>query len=274
MLHLLRRKNLTYRKRVVRHDYSGTHLQVWIADAGAAAWYDFDWGPSPEIDRLKARRLRLGARVFDVGAHQCVAAMVMADAVGSSGQVIAVEGSARNADIGERNRKLNGYDNLKVLHAAAAENSGRIAFSTGGHVSHGKTDYDGRVWVNAVSIDDLTARYGTPDILYIDVDGYEAHVLRGARKTLAQGPDCLIEVHPGVGLEDFGETVESVLSFFPQEHFELSLRDLDHEADFSPLQPSDPRLLTRFHLLAMHKKDTAYVVRTEKLGKTQPTKTL
>ena len=78
-------RNYTYQKRIARHNYSGTRLQVWIADATSAAWYDFDWGPSPEIDRLKAHRLQPGARVFDLGAHQCVAAMVMAETVGPAG---------------------------------------------------------------------------------------------------------------------------------------------------------------------------------------------
>lgn len=251
-------KNWNYRKRVVRHNYSGTHLKVWIADSVAAAWYDFDWGPSPEIDRLKQRKLRPGARVFDIGAHQCVAAMVMAEAVGPLGQVIAVEGSPHDAAVGERNRKLNSYENLTILHAAIGETSGRIAFTTGGHVHHGKNDYDGRIWVDAFSIDDLADRFGPPDVLYLDVDGYEVHALRGARKTLAQFPDCLIEVHPGAGLEAFGETVESALSFFPPQQFDLWIRRLEYNEDgeFVPLLVGDPRLRTRFHLLALGRQQS------------------
>ena len=147
---------------------------------------------------------------------------------------------------------------MKILHAAIAETSGKIDFTSGGHVSHGSTDYDGHFRVQAFSIDDLAVRYGPPDVLYIDIDGYEAHALRGARKTLAQVPDCLVEVHPGVGLEDFGETVESVLSFFPTQQFDLWIRDLDHDADFSPLQPTDRRLRSRFHLLALAKQPSPH----------------
>lgn len=251
-------KNRTYRKRIVRHSYGGISLQVYITDPISAAWYDFDWGPSREIALLKARRLRPGARVFDIGAHQCVVAMILADIVGPRGQVIAVEGSAHEAKIGRLNCRMNGYTNMEVLRAAVAETSGRIAFSTGGHVNRGKSDYDGRVWVDAFSIDDLAQCFGTPDVLYIDVDGYEAHALRGARKTLEQSPDFLVEVHPGAGLEDFGETVESVLSFFPPEHFDLWIRGLDgsEDADFVPLRAEDPRLRTRFHMLALGRQQS------------------
>lgn len=249
-------KNLTYPKRIVQHRYSGTPLKVCIADPSSAAWYDIDWGPSPEIDRLKMRRMKPGARVFDIGAHQCVAAMLMAEIVGPRGQVVAVEAWAHHAKIGRVNRDMNGYTNMEILHAAIAESSGRIAFTTGDHVSRGKSDYDGRARVDAFSIDDLALRFGTPDVLYIDVDGYEAHALRGAPKTLQQRPDLLVEVHPGVGLEDFGETVQSVLSFFPSQHFELWIRRLEHDedADFIPLSAGDPRLRTRFHLLALGRR--------------------
>lgn len=245
--------NRAYPKRVVSHSYGGTRLQVNITDPVAANWYDRDWGPSSEIIRLRSRRLRPGARVFNIGAHQCVVAMLLAEIVGPQGQVVAVEGMPHDAKIGKLNCRMNGYKNVAVLHAAIAETSGRIAFSTGGHINRGQSDYDGRIWVDAFSIDDLASRFGPPDVLYIDVEGYEAHALRGARKTLQQRPDYLVEVHAGVGLEDFGETVDSVLSFFPSQHFDLWIRKLNptEDADFHPLLPGDPRLRTRLHLLAL-----------------------
>jgi hypothetical protein len=41
-----------------------------------------------------------------------------------------------------------------------------------------------------------------PDILFIDVEGFEVHALKGATHTLQGRPDCFIEVHVGCGLRN------------------------------------------------------------------------
>ena len=55
--------------------------------------------------------------------------------------------------------------------------------------------------MDAYSIDDMTARFGRPDMLYVDIEGYECRVFHGAAKTLATDPDCFVEMHVGCGLE-------------------------------------------------------------------------
>jgi FkbM family methyltransferase len=206
----------SYRHRRVRHNYGGYELEVELADPMGAGWYDHDWPELPEIAFLKRRRLRAGARVFDIGAHQCVVALMLAKTVGPDGFVLAVEANPENCAAGERNRQLNQVQNCRVLHAAGAEHSGTLTFNRGsnGHVDDGTGDW-GTMEVKAVSIDDLAAENGVPDVLFVDVEGFECAVLQGARQTLAHGPDCFVEAHVGVGLEKFGGSVERLLSLFP-----------------------------------------------------------
>ena len=59
-----------------------------------AGWYDHDWPELPEIALLKQHGLRPGARVFDIGAHQGVVALMLSKTVGPEGFVLAVEASA------------------------------------------------------------------------------------------------------------------------------------------------------------------------------------
>ncbi len=68
----LRYSLATYRRRRVRHNYGGYEMELELVDPMGEGWYDHDWPTLPEITFLKQHRLRPGARVFDIGAHQCV----------------------------------------------------------------------------------------------------------------------------------------------------------------------------------------------------------
>src|SRR5438477_1442861 len=95
-----------FSERIAKHTYSGFPLSVWLCDPLAQGWYDHDWPEMPEIALLRSGRLKQGARVFDLGAHQCVVAMMMARIVGETGEVIALEANRHNAEVAERNRAL------------------------------------------------------------------------------------------------------------------------------------------------------------------------
>jgi precorrin-6B methylase 2 len=88
----------------------------------AQGWYDHDWVDMMiEIEELKKRKLKPGAKVFDIGAHQGVVALLLSRAIGPDGLVVAVEADPWNARAAEINRKLNKAANIRVLNAAAGE---------------------------------------------------------------------------------------------------------------------------------------------------------
>jgi FkbM family methyltransferase len=211
-----------YPSRVVVHSYGGTLLRVHLADLLAETWYDHDWSYPTEFVELGKRTLHPGALVFDLGAHQGVVALMLADAVGPAGKVVAVEANPHNAAQCLRNRELNRMSWIEVVQAAVSDRSGSLLFNRGfnGIVDRPGNEW-GRIKVSAVTIDELAERHGCPDLLFIDVEGFECHALRGAKQTLAACPDCFIEVHSGLGLEEFGGSVDEVVSYFPPElyHF-------------------------------------------------------
>jgi FkbM family methyltransferase len=239
-----------YQRRRVRHNYGGYELEIELIDPMGEGWYDSDRDELSEIAFLKKHRLKPGAKVFDIGAHQCVVALMLARTVEPNGAVIAVEANPDNFKAGERNVSLNGVTNCKILHAAGAAQSGVLIFGRGqnGQVDDGSGDW-GRVEVKAVSVDDLTIAHGTPDVLFIDVEGYECELLRGAQATLATRPDCFVEVHVGAGLEKFGGSVEQVLSLFPDGYKFYAAAP---EGPFTPLDRSGGAVKERFFLIAVH----------------------
>ena len=72
--------------RVEKHTYQGYPLSVYVADGLGERWYGRDWEPLPELDLLSQHRLKPGATVFDLGAHQFVVAQILGKIVGPAGR--------------------------------------------------------------------------------------------------------------------------------------------------------------------------------------------
>ncbi len=247
---LIARRISRFTRRQVTHSYGATTLTVELADSLAEAWYDHDWPALPELERLREHGLVPGARVFDVGAHQGVLALMLADAVGPSGRVVAVEAEPHNARLAERNRALNAARNLEVVHAAGAAVSGSLLFeeSLDGHVADDGKRW-GRVEVPAVTVDELAARFGSPDVVLVDVEGFEGEVLAGAARTIAAGRTTFfVEVHVGEGLDR--PPAEIVACFAPP--YRILVAPASGETDlFVAYDPATNTLRGRFFLIAV-----------------------
>lgn len=226
--YLVRSAAPTFPVRVVSHQYGDFKLNVCIADELGRLWYDVDWADFPEFEFLARHRLRPGATVFDLGAHQGVVALALERFVNPGGRVIAVEANPFNAGLIDINRRLNSADAISVVSAAVADKSGELPFGRGGNGQISESSGGGRTLVvPAYTVDALAERESPPDVVVLDVEGYEARVLAGAARNLQRPVDWYIEIHSGCGLEDFGGSVDEVISYFPAERFERYLSNED-----------------------------------------------
>lgn len=254
-----------YRTRTISHNYGGFGLTLHLHDPLAEGWYDRDWQMPAELGALARGRLRPGARVFDVGAHQGVVALVLGRIVGGRGAVIAVEAEAHNARVARLNADANRARNVTVVHAAAAargRRSVRFVESLNGRVVESRAA--GSVEVIAVSLDELAERYGHPDVVLIDVEGYEGEVLRGAHQVIgAARSDFCVEVHEAATLRRLGGSAEDIAAPFLSGAYEVCFAVADDTppgigerelaGDWAPLRSSsDLRSAAgrRFFLLA------------------------
>jgi FkbM family methyltransferase len=214
---------LTFKSRVVSHKYGGIPLTLQICDPMAKLWYDKDWDELPEITFLKKLKLRPGAKVFELGAHQGQMALLLANVVAPRGTVIALEPSNYNFKIANKNAELNHATNITFINAAVAESDGKLHFNNclNGRVGSGPE-------VSSFCIDSLCRQYGEPDVIFLDVEGYEFNVLQGARKLLTGNADWFVEVHSGCGLESLGASSADVVEMFRSRGYSLFVQTDEH----------------------------------------------
>jgi len=240
-----------YPRRFVEHLYAGHRWKVLIADPDGSDWYDKDWPALEEIEFLAAHRLKPPARVFNLGSHQGVVAMMLATKAGPDGFVVAVDAKALNIELVRKNAELNGFSNVTALYAACSDKPGKVRFglNLNDRVKTGRDEIGEEV--EAVSVESLADRFGKPDVVTVDVEGFECAVLAGARSNLmAAATDWFVEVHVNSGLEVFGKTPADVFAFFPVERYDLYAAS-DRHKTFVPLDQGQHLLLDRFYLIAI-----------------------
>lgn len=223
----------TFEPKIVKHTYGGIGLHVRLADKISARWYDRDFDELPEISFLKQKKLKRGALVFDLGAHHGVIALLLARIVGDTGRVIAIEAGQQNFEVANENKKLNAAENLLIIRAAVAEKDELMMSFTGG--INGSVSVSGES-VSSKSIDGLASEYGNPDVVMLDIEGYESRALRGAEETLNSKADWYVEVHGGCGLESFGGSPAEVVQIFRDHGHNLYCQTDEHYRDqFRPM---------------------------------------
>ncbi len=156
--------------------------------------------------------LRTGDRVLDIGAHIGSLALPAA-AFGC--RVLALEASPRNAALLQASTRLNGFNNLQVVHAAVSDRPGVVEFCPDG--PWGQIAAAGgnraRVPVEAVTVDALLDRVGWDgvELLKLDVEGSEVAAVAGMSRLLS-GPAAPVLIYESNGhaLHTCGRTVSEL----------------------------------------------------------------
>ena len=155
--------------------------------------------------RLVRGLLRSGMHAVDVGANIGYYLLLLARAVGSGGTVSCFEPDPENLVELERNARLNRLSGVRIYPAAVGAEDTTVELRGGINSTVGA---GGELHVSLVRLDSVVTR--PVDFLKIDVEGYEGHVLAGARQVLAHDrPELFLEVHPSLLVPPY--TVDQVL---------------------------------------------------------------
>lgn len=153
------------------------------------------------------RVLQPGMTVFDIGANIGYYVLMELALIGPAGKLVAIEPAPSNVALLKRNLALNGYDGVPVIQSAVSDKPGEKLF----HLSHqsnlgtfhdtgsGVPHLSGEsITVPTVTVTELAAEHGAPDLIRMDVEGHEVEVIGGMLEHIRKGklaPMILFETH-------------------------------------------------------------------------------
>jgi FkbM family methyltransferase len=144
--------------------------------------------------------------VVDVGAN--IGAFSLYQAMVKHAElVIAFEPSPHVFPRLAKNVEINGLKNVRAVNAAVGDKQGFLPFSEGRMSVNCRVSEFGPLKVPCVTLDAELFNIQSIDIVKIDTEGYETHVLQGASETLKRTKQVVLELHyPGERQE-----IESIL---------------------------------------------------------------
>jgi FkbM family methyltransferase len=156
------------------------------------------------------RSLEPGMVFVDVGAHFGFFTLLASELVREQGRVLALEPIPKTFGQLNRNVSLNGrFENILTINAAAYSTNTTLTFYDYGLIKAGLNSAFGprdesslisgsqRITVDAYELDHTVRALNVPrvDVIKIDAESSEMHVLRGAEETVAEfGPRIILEV--------------------------------------------------------------------------------
>lgn len=210
---------VAYRRRGIPRPVNGVSFRVhprvrerFVAD------YDVD------VANFLRSAVRPGATCLNVGANVGIFAMQMATWNAPSGEVYAFEPNPDTAAMLRLHLVMNELTTrVHVVQKAAASESGTMGFyacGTDGMSRLGSPNpllkSTNLIQVEVITLDCYCEREAVrPDVVLMDVEGFELFALRGFQRTILENPDMVlvVELHPSAWA-DAGCSVEEVQSLF------------------------------------------------------------
>jgi FkbM family methyltransferase len=174
-------------------------IEFFTHDESFESFQWFCWrspGMVDEYDRFVSD-CRGKCTFLDIGACHGVYSLTFLT-VNSEGRAIAVEPSPAAREILQYNISTNCMHNrIGIVPHAAGENDGKMYATSNWHHMEAKKHSRGAVAVDTRSVDAMCDEHACiPDLVKVDVEGFELYVLQGARSVLFRRPVVYLEIHP------------------------------------------------------------------------------
>jgi FkbM family methyltransferase len=186
-----------------RHKLDDQEFLFMMTNERSESWY----GNAVEANRQYLDLISPGDTVIDCGANEGFTSILAAVKAGPAGKVFAIEPAPHNLEPIRINVALNGFeDRVAVVPKAVGDKNAIIPFE-------GEISREGESSVEMIALDDT---FSSPDVIKIDVEGFEAKVIRGAELMLkCHRPTIFLEPHLSqpVDMRNYGDSPEDLYQF-------------------------------------------------------------
>jgi FkbM family methyltransferase len=159
----------------------------------------------PRVAAVLSRCVKPGMAVVDIGANIGYLTMLLASLVAPSGLVVAVEPNPENIKLLEASRRVNGFDQVLVIQAAAGRHTALLALNvsySNGTTTELPSDWDaifGSRPVPCFALDAILPKERRINLVKIDTEGAELNALLGLSGTIDRDhPVIVSEFSPGI----------------------------------------------------------------------------
>jgi FkbM family methyltransferase len=213
---------------VIMIDVEGSKMYVDSQDIGLTP-YLLEWGIYEKYEtELFKRLVKNGMVVVDIGANVGYYTLLASRLVGDKGRVFAFEPEPNNYDLLCKNIKVNKCRNVVPIRKAVFSSSGKIELfldknNLGAHsLSERNVNKPISIMVEATSLDDYFRNAPKIDVMKLDVQGSEMHVLEGMVNTMYHNDELqmIMEFWPR-GLRNSGSSPAGFLKKLKESGFEL-----------------------------------------------------
>jgi FkbM family methyltransferase len=191
-------------KHALKQFFSGVYFTIksgplkgkkWIASSG----YSFIRGNYESYTtEIFLIHFSPGSTFFDIGAHVGYFSSIAAVINNGKGNIIAFEPRPMNIRLFRQHMKINNFQNVTLIEAAAGKSDGTVRFDENHGSATGFVSLNGNIRVRQVSIDRMVkdGEIPAPDFIKIDVEGGEIEVLKGLHNVIFSArPKVLVSTH-------------------------------------------------------------------------------
>jgi FkbM family methyltransferase len=196
--------NKTYQDQIELVHFPGFSVFASIDDLAVGNHVLIGRSYDPGVAAVLSRRVKPGMAVVDIGANIGYLTMLLASLVAPSGLVVAVEPNPENIKLLEASRRVNGFDQVLVIQAAAGRQTGLLVLNvsySNGTTTELSSDLDAIFAAHPIpcfALDALLPHDRRINLVKIDTEGAELNALIGLSGTIDRDRPLIVsEFSPG-----------------------------------------------------------------------------
>jgi FkbM family methyltransferase len=192
-----------HKNKMIIREIQGSKMYLNLDDFGLSKQLFLNGIREPECTRIMKKYLKKDMIIAEIGANIGYYALMEASIIGKNGTIYAIEPFPPNYELLKKNIDINSYnDRIETYNLAISNVPGKTKlFIKEKHNLCNMLETENEesfVEIDTTTLDDFIKGKKIPDMIRMDIEGYEFYVVEGMKETLEKCKKCtlFIEIHP------------------------------------------------------------------------------